>query len=98
MYSHAWSHLAPLIRFFKFPPQGMKGGGSGATGIVELNGKKIHPKKIHTIQPGDILTLGTPGGAGFWSPQKRDREKIHHDLKNELISARQAKTVYACEG
>lgn len=86
--------VAFLSERVKFAPQGIKGGKPGATGIIELNGEQIHPKMIHTIQPHDILTLGTPGGAGFWTPEERDPEKIQSDLRNGLISSGPAKSEY----
>jgi N-methylhydantoinase B len=46
-------------------PAGILGGGSGTAGQVTLNGKPINPKRQQQLQPGDILTLSTPGGGGF---------------------------------
>ena len=83
-----------LSERIKFAPQGMKGGNPATTGKMALNGKKIHPKKIVTMQPHDVLTLGTPGGAGFWDPKEREPERIEKDLKNELISPETAKNEY----
>ena len=61
---------------------------------MELNGEKIHPKKIHVFQPYDILTLGTPGGAGFWDPKERDRQKLRKDLKDGLVSEEKVQKDY----
>jgi len=83
-----------LSERIKFAPQGVKGGKEGYTGIMELNGEKIHPKMIHSISPHDTIILGTPGGAGFWSPDQRDPEMIQKDLKNGLISPQKAKADY----
>jgi N-methylhydantoinase B len=83
-----------LSERIKFAPRGIKGGEPGATGFMEINGEKIHPKMIHTIRPHEVLTLGTPGGAGFWNPGERDPQMIQNDLKNELVSAETTKAVY----
>jgi len=91
------STVAFLSERTKFPPQGMKGGRPGQTGRLELNGKWIHPKKNIAIQPGDVLNVSTPGGAGFWNPKERDLDSIGRDLKNELISPAKAKEDYGVD-
>jgi N-methylhydantoinase B len=88
------STVAFLSERTKFPPQGMKGGKSGQTGTLELNGRPIHPKKNIVIQPGDVLRVCPPGGAGFWDPKERDPQSIRRDLKNELISPERAREDY----
>ncbi len=79
--------VAFLAERVKFASKGLKGGKEGGTGIVTLNGESIHPKMIHTIQPHDVLAMGTPGGGGFWDPKERNPELIKRDLKNGLISS-----------
>ena len=86
-----------LSERIKYAPQGLKGGMPGETGIMELNGNTIHPKIIHVFQPHDILTLKTPGGAGFWNPKERPLASLQADLKNGLISIQKAKEDYGCE-
>ena len=49
-------------------PAGIAGGQPGATGQVEINGSAINPKRQQQLQPGDLLTLSTPGGGGFGEP------------------------------
>lgn len=92
---HSPSTVAFLSERTKFPPQGMKGGKPGQTGTLELNGRPIHPKKNIVIQPGDVLRVCPPGGAGFWDPKERDLQSIRRDLKNELISPERAREDYA---
>ena len=46
-------------------PYGMRGGGSGATGMNLLNGKQIAHRVTVQVAPGDILRVETPGG-GAW--------------------------------
>jgi N-methylhydantoinase B len=89
--------VAFLSERIKFAPQGMNRGKPGQTGKLELNGKWIHPKTNIVIQPHDILTLWTPGGAGFWDPKKRDPERIERDVKNDMISRAMAKADYGVE-
>ncbi len=86
--------VAFLSERIKFAPQGMNDGKPGKTGKLELNGKWIHPKTNIIIQPHDVLTLWTPGGAGFWDPKQRDAERIGKDIKNGFVSIAAAKTEY----
>ncbi len=48
-------------------PWGLNGGHAGAPGENRLNGELLDPKISFTVQPGDRLTIATPGGGG-WGP------------------------------
>lgn len=57
----------------KFPPYGLHGGEPGNAGLNILrraNGKEEHPPSKFTefVQPGDILSIQTPGGGGWGKP------------------------------
>ena len=45
--------------------EGLAGGDPGSLGQVTVNGEPINPKFRRMLQPGDRLTLTTPGGGGF---------------------------------
>jgi N-methylhydantoinase B len=47
------------------PAEGLYGGEAGAVGSVLLNGQPINPRYRQQLQPGDRLTLTTPGGGGY---------------------------------
>lgn len=54
----------------KFGPYGLKGGQPGATGrnlLMHADGKttELPSKFTGWIQPGDILSIQTPGGGGW---------------------------------
>ena len=49
----------------KSPAPGLFGGGSGARGQVRINELEIDPKVTTDMEPGDTLTLITPGGGGY---------------------------------
>lgn len=49
-------------------PAGILGGSPGSTGRVTVNGAEINPKRQYQLQPGDLLTLSTPGGGGYGEP------------------------------
>jgi N-methylhydantoinase B len=49
----------------EYPAEGLLGGKPGETGAVLLNGSPLDPKEHSVLNPGDRLTLSTPGGGGF---------------------------------
>ena len=61
--------------------RGIAGGAPGATGAVEINGIAVDPKVQHRLQPGDIVTLRTPGGGGHGPPGERDPEATARDRR-----------------
>ncbi|MBI2527358.1 MAG: hydantoinase B/oxoprolinase family protein [Candidatus Rokubacteria bacterium] len=77
------------------PAEGLHGGQPGATGRVLINGAvNADPKAKMRLQPGDVLTMETPGGGGFGDPRKRDRGAVEADLRNGLISESAARDIY----
>jgi N-methylhydantoinase B len=46
-------------------PQGAEGGEPGAVGRNHLNGKELPAFVTCDLEPGDLLTIETPGGGGF---------------------------------
>jgi N-methylhydantoinase B len=50
-------------------PRGAAGGGDGAPGRNLLNGSPLPAKCRVELQPGDVLTIETPGGGG-WGPER----------------------------
>jgi N-methylhydantoinase B len=51
----------------RFAPWGLAGGEPGAPGVNRLNGAEIPGKVSLSVEPGDRLTIETPGGGG-WGP------------------------------
>ena len=49
----------------EYPALGLLGGEPGAVGRVLLNGKSLDPREHTVLNPGDRITLSTPGGGGF---------------------------------
>src|SRR5690349_12629655 len=45
-------------------PYGLFGGGDGAVGKNEINGREIAAKSSHQLQAGDRIRIETPGGGG----------------------------------
>jgi N-methylhydantoinase B len=48
-------------------PRGAQGGGDGQPGRNLLNGAPLPAKCRRELQPGDVLTIETPGGGGYGS-------------------------------
>jgi N-methylhydantoinase B len=51
-------------------PQGLAGGGSGAAGRFLVSGQPVRQAGKLTLEPGDVVLLETPGGAGYGSSRK----------------------------
>jgi N-methylhydantoinase B len=49
------------------PPEGRNGGGPGLRGRNLLNGGELPAKVTGELEPGDRLTIETPGGGGLGS-------------------------------
>ena len=49
-------------------PQGSRGGEHGLPGRNLLNGDELPAKVMGTLEPGDVLTIETPGGGGQGQP------------------------------
>jgi N-methylhydantoinase B len=49
---------------------------------------------MQEIPPGERLLIMTPGGGGNGSPGERDSRRLESDLKNEFVSAQDARHVY----
>jgi N-methylhydantoinase B len=63
------------------PAAGVVGGGPGAPGEIRINDQPIHDTKLaYTLQPGDRLSLRTPGGGGYGPPDERTAAAHQHDL------------------
>jgi N-methylhydantoinase B len=52
----------------QYAPQGVQGGSAGAIGRNLLNGEPLPAKCRVQLQPGDVLTIETPGGGGYGAP------------------------------
>ena len=82
----------------KHPCFGVVGGQDGTRGAVRLNGEAVFPKGKLTLAPGDRLELELPGGGGWGNPLERPRELVENDLRQGLVSAERARSVYGWRG
>ena len=77
------------------PAQGRDGGHEGARGRVGIkDAEEFRGKGKESIPPGATLVMETPGGAGIGSPQDRDPALVDEDLREEVISASAAESIY----
>jgi N-methylhydantoinase B len=77
---------------------GMAGGSPGAVGSMTLqtNGHRVKAPK-YGVQHHPPLTLRatSPGGAGWGEPRRRPPAKVLRDVRDGVVSAEAAETVYA---
>lgn len=84
------ARLAIYADRFRLAPQGLFGGGPGATGWCEVQrgGQRIaiRSKDQMELRKGDVVTLALGGGAGYGAPEERPSAQIARDVEDGLIS------------
>jgi N-methylhydantoinase B len=53
----------------RLSPQGVRGGSPGRAGRNLLNGELLPAKTTRSLEPGDVVTIETPGGGGYGEPE-----------------------------
>ena len=77
------------------PAQGRDGGHDGARGRVGIkDAQDFRGKGKETLPAGATLIMETPGGAGIGSPHDRDPTLVDADLREGVISAQAAESIY----
>jgi N-methylhydantoinase B len=81
-------------------PKGRDGGLDGATGAFVMNpgkaNERILPSAVGELamEAGDLLSIRTPGGAGFGDPHTREPRSIRCDLHEGRISGSMVQDSY----
>ena len=81
-------------------PKGIEGGGNGKTGQCTLNpgtaNARVIPSRYsdHTLHPGEVVSLETPGGGGLGNPLERDSAMVLSDVRNGYVTQRKAREIY----
>ena len=83
----------------RFAPWGVAGGRAGATGSAVLNpetpGERPVPKiDLLALEPGDVLSMRTPGGGGNGDPLERPVEAVAADVAADLVTPAHARAAY----
>src|SRR5215468_9699511 len=83
----------------RFAPWGVAGGTAGATGSVMLNpgtaAERAIPKiDVLALEPGDVLSVRTPGGGGHGDPLERPIGDVLADVGAGLATAAHAREAY----
>ena len=80
------------------PPYGIDGGEPGGRGDDKLLGngerEELPAKCTRDLQPGDVVSLRTPGAGGYGDPADRDPEAVRRDVELGKVSAEQARDLY----
>jgi N-methylhydantoinase B len=81
-------------------PKGIDGGLDGKTGHCTLNPGSAQARVIpsrysdHTLHPGDVVSLETPGGGGLGNPAERDPAMVLNDVRNGYVTLERAREIY----
>jgi N-methylhydantoinase B len=83
----------------RFQPWGMNGGAPGQCGAVVLNpgapGERRLPKiDVLGLEPGDVLSVRSPGGGGYGDPFERPAEAVRDDVRAGLLTDDHAREWY----
>jgi N-methylhydantoinase B len=83
----------------RFAPWGVAGGKAGATGRVLLNPDTPRERALGKIdllalEPGDVLSVRTPGGGGHGDPLERPPLRVLADVNAGLATASHAERAY----
>lgn len=83
----------------RFAPWGVSGGSAAATGSVVLNpgttGERPLSKiDVLSLEPGDVLSVRTPGGGGHGDRLQRPPARVLDDVVAGLISREHARDAY----
>ncbi|MFT4039415.1 MAG: hydantoinase B/oxoprolinase family protein [Thermomicrobiales bacterium] len=80
-----WS-VSAMIDRTNYAAQGFAGGGPGALGEFSVDGRRLRPKTVEFMEPGQTVLLAPPGGAGYGSPFDRDPAAVLSDVVNGYVS------------
>ena len=83
-------------------PQGALGGKDGGPNTVTVyrNGKAYTPVHLSKdqdipIAPGDVVSVGTPGGGGYGDPLERDTSLVLRDVKRGYYTPAEARELFS---
>jgi len=83
----------------RFAPWGVAGGSAGATGSVRLNPgtaaeRPLSKIDVLALEPGDVLSVRTPGGGGHGDRLSRPPAEVLADVVAGLVTPEHAREAY----
>jgi N-methylhydantoinase B len=79
---------------FRYPPEGLFGGKSGAKAQFLVSGKPGNPYGLTQFGPGDVVIMDAAGGGGYGNPLERDAETVERDVLDGYVTLERAKEDY----
>ncbi len=79
---------------FRYPPEGLYGGGLGGLAQFLINGEPGDPYGLTQLLPGDVVTMDAAGGGGFGNPLDRDPEAVRSDVLQGYVTVDRARLDY----
>jgi N-methylhydantoinase B len=91
--------LARGMERHRFVPWGFAGGASGfGSQTIKNKGRSDETElgkiDVLDLEPGDTITIFTPGGGGYGDPYQRDPELVLNDVKRDFVSMTAARANY----
>ncbi len=79
---------------FRYPPEGLFGGGDGSKARFLKNEEPADPSGLTFALPGDRVAFYSAGGGGYGDPFERDPEDVASDVQNGYVSIEKAREDY----
>ncbi|MBW1681209.1 MAG: hydantoinase B/oxoprolinase family protein [Deltaproteobacteria bacterium] len=87
-------HLGIQAGRYRYPPEGLFGGGPGAGARFLVNGRPGNPYGLTLLKPGDEVVMDAAGGGGYGDPMERDPEAVQRDVREGYVSLEAARADY----
>jgi N-methylhydantoinase B len=79
---------------FRYAPEGLASGLSGAKAQFLVNGAKGNPYGLTQLKPGDVVLMDAAGGGGYGDPLERDPGLVGEDVVDGYVSVEAARKHY----
>jgi N-methylhydantoinase B len=79
---------------FRYPPDGMFGGGAGSKAQFLRNRAPADPSGLTFCERGDVIEFYSAGGGGYGPAFEREPEAVQADVVNGYVSVDRAREDY----